>query len=88
MKESVSDGVEGSVPTPLGKITASFNTTNGTCNINIPQGVKTTVGIPKVGKTIKNIHFEKGRWNKILTATTKQRKGASFLKETYSLFID
>ena len=57
--------VEGSVPTPLGKITASFNTTNGTCNINIPQGVKTTVGIPKVGKTIKNIHFEKGRWNKI-----------------------
>jgi alpha-L-rhamnosidase len=56
--------VKGSVPTPHGTITASFNTKTGKCHVSIPQGITAKVGIPKVEKTIQSIEIN-GRkaWN-------------------------
>lgn len=48
--------VRGTVPTPLGKISASFNSVSGICEIGVPEGsIAAKVGIPKGGKNIKSI---------------------------------
>ncbi len=56
--------VKGSVPTPHGTISASFDVKTGKCRISIPQGVSAKVGIPKVEKTIQSIEINgKQAWN-------------------------
>lgn len=50
--------VEGSVPTPHGCISASFNSLTGKSTISIPQGVMAIVGFPKAGKIIRSIEWE------------------------------
>ncbi len=56
--------VKGSVPTPHGAISASFDVKTGRCKISIPQGVTAKVGIPKVEKTINSIEINgKPAWN-------------------------
>ena len=60
IKPRLSDGltwVEGSVPTPHGKIAVSFNSLTGESNISIPQGITAIVGFPKAGKTIRKIEM-------------------------------
>ncbi|WP_461100208.1 alpha-L-rhamnosidase C-terminal domain-containing protein [Spirosoma koreense] len=48
--------VKGSVPTPRGIITASFNSVTGDCEVLIPVGTTATkLGLPKNGKPIKQI---------------------------------
>lgn len=57
--------VKGSVPTPLGKIEASFDMVSGECEVNLPSMVEATVAIPKVGRKIKGIRFHDATWHKI-----------------------
>jgi hypothetical protein len=47
--------VTGSVPTPFGRIQASFNVSNGVCSVTAPAGTVGTFGIPKVEKSIGSI---------------------------------
>jgi hypothetical protein len=44
--------VGGATPTPLGNIQASFNVSNGICEVSAPAGTRGIVGIPKLGKTL------------------------------------
>jgi hypothetical protein len=56
--------VKGTTPTPRGSIQASFNVSSGRCTVSAPAGTVGTVGIPKVGKTIKRILINgKPAWN-------------------------
>lgn len=48
--------VKGMVPTPMGIISASFNTVTGDCEIVVPPGsLAEKTGIPKAGKNIRKI---------------------------------
>lgn len=49
--------VKGSVPTLNGLISASFDIRNGTCKATIPSGTSAVIGIPKAGRTIRDIQF-------------------------------
>ncbi|GAB3512410.1 hypothetical protein GCM10027341_53140 [Spirosoma knui] len=55
LTESVSS-VKGSVPTPWGVITASFNSLTGDCEVRVPAGTTAAkIGLPKNGKYINRI---------------------------------
>jgi hypothetical protein len=47
--------VSGKTPTPLGVISASFNTSTGKCSVSAPKGTTGRIGIPKAEKTITKI---------------------------------
>lgn len=49
--------VEGKVPTPQGAIHVAFDVSKGSAHIIVPQGIKATVGIPKVEKEIISIQL-------------------------------
>ncbi|WP_461085555.1 alpha-L-rhamnosidase C-terminal domain-containing protein [Spirosoma flavus] len=55
LTESISQ-VKGSVPTPWGVISASFNSLTGDCAVRVPVGATATkLGLPKNGRLIKQI---------------------------------
>jgi hypothetical protein len=57
--------IKGSVPTPHGTISASFDMKTGKCNVSIPKGVIARIGIPKAERTILSIEVNgKKAWNK------------------------
>ncbi|WP_165500336.1 alpha-L-rhamnosidase C-terminal domain-containing protein [Pedobacter psychroterrae] len=47
--------VSGTMPTPKGEISASFNVSTGICSVSVPQGSTGRIGIPKVEKKISTI---------------------------------
>lgn len=48
--------VQGSMPTPLGLISASFNTQTGVCQLHVPAGtVAIKVGLPKAGRQVSGV---------------------------------
>jgi hypothetical protein len=49
--------IEGKVPTPLGVIQVAFDVVKGLAHIVVPQGIKATIGIPKVEKEILSIQL-------------------------------
>lgn len=57
--------VNGIVPTLHGTISASFDIVSGNCNITVPSRTKATVGIPKAGRKIENVRFNKKDINKV-----------------------
>ncbi|GEM_PF-163518 len=56
--------VKGSVLTPHGTLSSSFDITNGKGDVNIPEGVTATIGIPKAGQRIKKITINGQKTNK------------------------
>ena len=52
--------VKGSVPTLHGLISASFDIRTGYCEVTIPSGTSAVVGVPKAGRTIRDIEFGDG----------------------------
>lgn len=59
LKDSLTQ-VKGTMPTPFGNITASFNIQSGDCEITIPSGtIAEKIGLPKGGRPIDKITLSK-----------------------------
>ncbi|RZM12739.1 MAG: hypothetical protein EOO88_45260, partial [Pedobacter sp.] len=63
--------VSGTIPTPKGEISASFNVSTGVCAVTIPKNSTARIGIPKVEKVISKIKIN-GRivWDGKFYSTT------------------
>lgn len=53
--------VKGKVKTPHGMIDAYFDIMKGMASVEVPAGTVARVGVPKAGREIKKITFDKGR---------------------------
>jgi hypothetical protein len=83
--------VKGSVPTPNGLITASFDALGGEGSLTIPSGTAAVVAIPKTGRKITKVVFDGGSRKKQKPSLTEEDDNylyyAGFEAGTYGIKV-
>lgn len=83
--------VDGSVPTPLGTIRFAFDLKSGKGSLVVPEGSYATIGIPKAGRTLKEVLIN-GQAASRFAAKSSEDEGFIYYRDlrpgTYTIQVD